>query len=169
VFAHARDHAVQKTGVFSARVFADMLLWPRNLRNSSPSWQAYCQGWEDIQGLPALPKADRLNGVAAAGVLYVIVSAMRAVTKSPDCRQFDAYLRATAIAERAHVSSRTVHRVFAWQKDAPFPLVQILKPGSTRGVRHGCYRFQLVTDPIAFARQRDAARLEIAADRKRRK
>lgn len=147
VFAYAMQLASVR-GTFNATLWADILLWPRSTKSSPPYWKTYCDQWEALHALPR-----GLNGVAAAGILHVITSAMREDGSTLNC-----FLGLQTVAQRAHVSRRTVQRVLAWQRDAPAPLIAIATPGATRGMVHACYRFTLVKDPPAFVAGRQTAR-----------
>jgi hypothetical protein len=43
-------------------------------------------------------------------------------------------------------------------KQSPAPLFVYMKAEATRGIRHSCYRFVAIGDPLAFAEARDRAR-----------
>lgn len=157
------------SGTLNPKLWVDILLWPRVTKKSPAYWRDYCsppsepRGSDRWEELHAVPKG--LTGLAAAAVLHVIVGAM---TESEDGRIFDSFLNDEVIAQRAHVSERTVSRVLAWQDYAPTPLIALSRPGVTRGIHHECYRFTLVLNPLAFASARDAERRARGPRRSRR-
>ena len=147
VFPYAMQIACGK-GAFNPALWADVLLWPRARRKSPMFWTLYCEHWADQHEIPV-----RLSGLAVAGTLHVICGAM-----SADAGRFNCFVSMETIAKRAHVCERTVRRIIDWQKDAPSPLIEVSRPGQTRGMLHGSCRFSIVLDPPAFAKARDAAR-----------
>jgi hypothetical protein len=139
-------------GRFSHVVFANSLVWPKNTRKAPPYYKTFAEQWKDLMGVP-----EKISGIAAAGVLHVIISAMKPLDGSP--ADYACFLKITTIAQRAHTSRSVVNRVIRWQRDAPLPLVEITKPASTSGFSHpGVSRFTLVTFPIEYARNRDQTR-----------
>jgi hypothetical protein len=160
VFRYAWHMATQ-TGVFNPILWADILIYPRPSEKAPPCWSDYIRRWEEHHGLPALytdqdgqaRKLD-LNGGTAAAVLSRIMRWMKMDTEPPSV-----FEKVRKIAIESHVGERTVHRVLRWQRDSPIPLVNAHVPEEgTRDVRHACYRFELIRDPLTFAANRDAAR-----------
>ena len=96
-----------------------------------------------------------VSPVAAAAVLHAIVGAM-----SADGNRWATFVGYDRIAERAHVTRKTVQRVLAdWQANSRMPLVSASSPGNqTKGIEHATRRLELIADPLTFAAARDASR-----------
>jgi len=133
--------AATKNGKFSISIWAAVLCWPHSTRNSPGYWRDY------------VDQSGRHMTLEAASVTYQVLTAMQA-----DGADYVAFLSYKTLATRSRVSVRTVAKVMSHIKDSPAPLFFFIKPGITRGVRHGCYRFVAIMDPLAFAKARDEQR-----------
>ena len=87
--------------------------------------------------------------------MHAIIRAM-----SPDGNRWATFLGYDRIAERSHVTRKTVQRVLMdWQANSRIPLVSASSPGNhTKGIAHATRRLELIADPLAFARARDESR-----------
>ena len=87
--------------------------------------------------------------------MHAIIRAM-----SVDANRWATFLGYDRIAERSHVTRKTVQRVLMdWQANSRVPLVSASSPGNhTKGITHATRRLELIADPLAFALARDESR-----------
>ena len=132
---------------------AEILTWPWSTRTSPQCWRDFCACWPLYMGLENTKRG--VSPVEPAAVLHAIVDAM-----SPDGNHWATFVGYDRIAERAHVTRKTVQRVIAdWQANSPMPLVSASSPGNqTKGIQHATRRLELIADPLTFAAARDASR-----------
>jgi len=102
------------------------------------------------------PKRGRAPYATAERVVVLVI--VRAMSYDASADAFNCFLSYPTIARWSGVSVASVKRVLQKHRDGPAPLVAASRPGRTRGYRHACHRFTLVTCPERFASARDAAR-----------
>jgi len=102
------------------------------------------------------PKRGRAPYATAERVVVLVI--VRAMSYDATADAFNCFLSYPTIARWSGVSVASVKRVLQKHRDGSAPLVAASRPGRTRGYRHACYRFTLVTHPERFATARDAAR-----------
>jgi hypothetical protein len=102
------------------------------------------------------PKRGRAPYATAERLVVLVI--VRAMSYDASADAFNCFVSYPTIARWSGVSVASVKRVLQKHRDGPAPLVAASRPGRTRGYRHACYRFTLVTRPERFATARDAAR-----------
>lgn len=102
------------------------------------------------------PKRGRAPYSTSERVVVLVI--VRAMSFDASAEIFNCFLSYPTIARWSGVSVASVKRMLQRHRDGPAPLVATSRPGRTRGYRHACYRFTLVTRPERFANARDAAR-----------
>jgi hypothetical protein len=133
--------AATRNGKFTIHVWANTLCWPHVTRKSPDYSREYAEHWA------------RYMTLEVAAITYQVLTAMQ-----PDGTDYVSFMAYKTLAARSRVSVRTVATVMAHVRKSSAPLFFYRKEGSTRGIRHECYRFTAVMDPIAFAKARDEAR-----------
>jgi hypothetical protein len=135
--------------------------WMRDSRQATAMTVTSSQGrrpWSPLTfALDRLfPKRGRAPYATVERLVVLVV--IRAMSFDPAEGTCDCFLSYPTIARWSGVSLASVKRALQKHLDGPAPLIARSKPGQTRGHRHACCRFTLVTDPERFAAGRDAAR-----------
>ena len=104
------------------------------------------------------PKRGGLPYATAERVVVLVV--VRAMSGDGAAGEFNCFLSYSTIAKWSGISVASVKRMLQRHCDGPGPLFYRSRTGETRGRRHACYRFTLVTHPEKFAAARDATRAE---------
>jgi hypothetical protein len=102
------------------------------------------------------PKRGRAPYSTPERVVVLVV--IRAMSFDASANAFNCFLSYPTIARWTGVSLASVKRVLQKHSDGPAPLIVRSKPGHTRGYRHACNRFTLVSFPERFAAARDVSR-----------
>jgi hypothetical protein len=102
------------------------------------------------------PKRGRAPYATGERVLVLVI--IRAMSFDATVNRFNCFLSYPTIVRWSGISLASVKRALRRHTDGPAPLIARSRPGRTRGHRHECYRFTLVTCPERFAGARDGAR-----------
>ena len=121
-------------------------------------------------GLPALFRVIKhvlapMCGLSPNARLVCIAIVDRMNSQADDAGRFTAFMSAADIARRTGLCVRTVGAKLNEIDGLDPPLLLRTLGGTTRGYRHRCYAFELVTSPAAFASKRASGRREAARRR----
>lgn len=124
---------------------------PHANRATRRTWSALAFGLDRL-----FPKRGTAVYTTVERVVVLVV--IRAMGFDAMEGTFNCFLSYPTIAKWSGVSVASIKRALQRHLDGPAPLLCRSRPGRTRGYRHACYRFTLVTHPERFAAARDVAR-----------